>query len=199
MPFPFQYPARPHERQHGPRGYRTPESYRPWLRDEFAFRCVYCLRREQWDRSLSMEVEHFQPTSQSPEQHLTYDNLLYACPHCNRAKGSQAVPSPERSFIEDHVEVQSDGTIVGHSSEARSIIEKLRLNSAAMVHFRRMWLEIIALAARFEPELFQQLMGFPDDPPDLSSLRPPEGNSRPAGVTRSHFARRERGELMVEY
>jgi hypothetical protein len=24
------------------------ESYRPWLRDEFAFRCVYCLTRETW-------------------------------------------------------------------------------------------------------------------------------------------------------
>ena len=199
MSIPFQYPTRAHERQHGPQGYRQPDSYRSWLRDEFAFRCAYCLRREQWDRSLSMEVEHFQPTSQSPDQRLTYDNLLYACPHCNRAKSLQVVASPERAFIEDNVEVQSDGTIVGHSPEARSIIEKLRLNSAAMVHFRRTWLEIIALSARFEPELYQQLMGFPDDLPDLSSLRPPAGNTRPEGITRSHFAQRERGELPDEY
>ena len=47
----FRYPAVPHARRHGPRGYADAESYRPWLRDEFTFRCVYCLFREQWGRS----------------------------------------------------------------------------------------------------------------------------------------------------
>ena len=42
----FTYPAQPHNRRHGPQGYSALESYRPWLRDEFAFRCVYCLTRE---------------------------------------------------------------------------------------------------------------------------------------------------------
>ena len=34
----------------GPRGYSEHENYRPWLRDEFAFRCVYCLARERWHK-----------------------------------------------------------------------------------------------------------------------------------------------------
>ncbi len=46
MTTPFRYPDGPHQRRHGPRGYASYESYRPWLRDEFAFRCVYCLTRE---------------------------------------------------------------------------------------------------------------------------------------------------------
>jgi hypothetical protein len=46
----FTYPAQPHIRRHGTRGYAALESYSPWLRDEFAFRCVYCLLREQWGR-----------------------------------------------------------------------------------------------------------------------------------------------------
>ena len=142
-----------------------------------------------------MEVEHFQPTSLSPQQHLNYDNLLYACARCNRAKGFQSIPSTERSFIDANIKVQSDGTIVGYSPDALSLIEKLRLNGASMVHFRRIWLEIIALAARFDPELHNQLMGFPDDLPDLSLLRPPDGNSRPEGIEKSYFVRRERGEL----
>lgn len=39
----FTYPRRPHVRRHGPRGYRAYQSYKPWLRDAFEFRWVYCL------------------------------------------------------------------------------------------------------------------------------------------------------------
>ena len=41
----FTYPRSRHIRRHGPHGYRDYRSYKPWLRDEFAFRCVYCLWR----------------------------------------------------------------------------------------------------------------------------------------------------------
>jgi hypothetical protein len=43
---PFDYPAQPHVRRHGPIGYATAESFQPWVRDEFSFRCVYCLRQD---------------------------------------------------------------------------------------------------------------------------------------------------------
>ena len=44
----FAYPERPHIRKHGPSGYEDYRSYKDWLRDEFTFRCVYCLERERW-------------------------------------------------------------------------------------------------------------------------------------------------------
>jgi hypothetical protein len=44
----FNYPDPRSGRRHGPVGYASYRSYRPWLRDEFTFRCVYCLKREQW-------------------------------------------------------------------------------------------------------------------------------------------------------
>ena len=44
----FQYPRSALIRRHGPRGYADYVSYKPWLRDEFLFRCVYCLSRERW-------------------------------------------------------------------------------------------------------------------------------------------------------
>jgi hypothetical protein len=44
----FQYPRQAHVRRHGPLGYVNYQSYKPWLRDEFEFRCVYCLWRERW-------------------------------------------------------------------------------------------------------------------------------------------------------
>jgi hypothetical protein len=42
-------------------------------------------------------------------------------------------------------------------------------------------------------------MGFPDDLPDLSRLRPPGGNSRPEGIEESYFAQRQRGESPAFY
>jgi hypothetical protein len=44
----FDYSQPQEERRHGPANYAAYESYRPWLRDEFDFRCVYCLKRETW-------------------------------------------------------------------------------------------------------------------------------------------------------
>lgn len=44
----FRYPKDLQRRRHGPRGYLRYESYKPWLRDEFRFRCTYCLCRERW-------------------------------------------------------------------------------------------------------------------------------------------------------
>lgn len=44
----WAYPATPHVRRHGPLGYKDYQSFKPWLRDEFTFRCVYCLLRERW-------------------------------------------------------------------------------------------------------------------------------------------------------
>jgi hypothetical protein len=39
----FTYPHSFHVRRHGPCGYHDYRAYKPWLRDKFEFRCVYCL------------------------------------------------------------------------------------------------------------------------------------------------------------
>ena len=57
----FNYPETPHTRRHGPQGYAGYDSFRPWLRDEFSFCCVYCLVREQWGR-VSGEFNRFSAT-----------------------------------------------------------------------------------------------------------------------------------------
>jgi hypothetical protein len=196
---PFVYPAQQHVRRHGPQGYQDIESFRPWLRDEFSFRCVVCLRREAWDRAVSMEIDHFQPIKQVPELRLDYDNLLYACSRCNAAKGAQQLPDPTKTLLEGSVTVQADGQIVGHTDEARRLILALRLNGPDAVHFRRLWIEIVTMAARFGTDLYGCLMGYPDDLPDLARLRPPAGNARPEGISQSSFARRQRNELPVIY
>lgn len=74
----------------------------------------------------------------------------------------------------------------------------LCLNSPAQVPWRRTWIRIIEFAKERDPQLFRDVMGYPDDMPNLRRFRAPE-NTRPEGVVDSYFARRERGELPDVY
>lgn len=116
----FEYPRQPHERRHGPQGYRDYQSFGPWLRDEFGFRCVYCLQREAWGRRIgAFELDHFHPTSAAPDLELEYDNLVYACSCCNSIKQSLSVPNPDQMAFGDLVEVFNDGTIAPNEANQR--------------------------------------------------------------------------------
>ena len=196
----FDYPSGPHLHIHGPRGYADNDSYRPWLRDEFRFRCVYCLSREQWGRvSGEFDLDHFVSQKARPDLVANYDNLVYACARCNLAKASQRVPDPLAVLTLETVWVLPDGALEGRSNDAKSLILKLDLNSPRMISWRLIWMRIVELAQRNDKTLHRRLMGFPGDLPDLARLRPPGGNSRPAGVLQSHFARASRGKLPPTY
>jgi hypothetical protein len=200
MTAPFTYPAQPHVRRHGPRGYADYESYRPWLRDEFAFRCVYCLLREMWGPFRgNYALDHFLPLASRPELAREYDNLLYGCVSCNLGKGSRETPDPFACLLDSVVQVSEDGSIHASTPPARKLIEQLGLNRPRLREFRELWIRIVRLAARHDAALYQRLMGYPADLPDLSPLRPPDGNTRPEGVAGSHLARRQRGELPDTY
>jgi hypothetical protein len=196
----FLYPGAPHIRRHGPCGYVDVESYRPWLRDEFTFRCVYCLYREQWGRvKAGFSLDHFLPLSVHPEHQRRYDNLLYACAACNRSKGAALLPDPTQVLLDGAVRVHEDGSIQGMTREARRIIRLLGLDGREETEARLLWIGIIALAQRSDPALYQRLMGFPEDLPDLRRLRPPGGNARPAGVARCFHAQKRAGTLPATY
>ena len=84
---PVRYPKRPHVRRHGPAGYDDVESFRPWLRDEFQFRCVYCLEREVWTKPVAaFDIDHHAAVGGNPGLQFDYDNLLYVCHSCNLSK-----------------------------------------------------------------------------------------------------------------
>lgn len=196
----FDYPESRASRRHGPRGYSQYESYRPWLRDEFSFRCVYCLRRERWGQVTGeFELDHFVSQATSPEASADYENLVYACGRCNRVKLDQAVPDPFATLTAKQVWVHPDGTLRAETDEANRLILQLDLNSPRLVAWRLMWMRIVQLAAERDPELLEDLMGYPADLPNLVSLRPPEGNSRPQGIQESWLAQRERGQLPSTY
>jgi hypothetical protein len=197
---PFDYPAMPHVRRHGPQGYADYGRFLPWLRDEFAFRCVFCLRREQWGRAAAeLEIDHFLAVAQRPDLRLFYDNLLLVCPICNAVKGPRPLPDPCQVLTASAVTVDERGVIHGHTREARRLIRRLALDKQPAQEFRLMWNRIVANARRFDPALYRQIMGFPKDLPDLRRLKPPGGNTRPDGIAESWLARRERSELSTTY
>ena len=197
---PFPYPARPQERRHGPRGYADHGSFRPWLRDDFHFRCVYCLLREQWGRARgTFGIDHFLPVALHPERSLVYDNLVNCCLACNDAQGKRVIPDPCQYLVDGAVTVRHDGSLSVRTREARRIVAKLGLDDRETRAFRALWLGIIDMAERYDPPLYRRLMGYPDDLPNRARLRPPGGNSRPDGVALSCWARRKEGLLPTTY
>lgn len=170
-------------------GYADYSSFRPWLRDEFAFRCVYCLKRETWSHVVGeFDLDHFCPQVVRPDLAVQYENLVYACCRCNALKGATTVDDPFAVLIAGRIRSQPDGSVEPLDRSARRIEQILDLNSPRMIQWRLRWMRIVALAETHDPELWRELTDVPKDLPDLSQLKPPEGNSRPDGINESWFA-----------
>lgn len=196
----FEYSSSPHVRRHGPAGYKVYGSYRDWLRDEFTFRCVYCLYREQWDnRGGTFHVEHFIPTAVDPSGEREYSNLLYACPTCNVAKQAiLGLPDPCQVAFHDCLRVMADGRVAALNPEGERLKQVLRLDSERAVRARYRWMRDLEALEKNDPGLYAEYMGFPDDLPDLRSRHAPE-NTKPDGEANCYYALRERGELPAIY
>jgi len=195
----FDYPAAKAERRHGPSGYSSYKSYRPWLRDEFLFRCAYCLKREMWGQITSeFELDHFQPQSISPDLRFDYLNLVYSCRRCNAIKLDQSIDDPLLLLTQEHAVILPDGSLKAESVATIRLIQQLDLNSPTLIRWRQMWIRIVQLAAERDPKLYLQLVGFPDALPNLRRLKPPN-NSRPEGVDESCHAKRLQGSLPMIY
>jgi hypothetical protein len=197
---PLCYPSTRLERMHGPRGYSHYERYRSWLRDEFKFRCIYCLRREKWSpRRGAFHIDHFIPQAKDPNAILEYDNLLYSCHSCNLAKLGSSIEDPCEHLISSTVVVHPDGRIEAHSKEARRIVEKLQLDAPDYEEYRFLILDTFHRLCSDPVKLSLLLMGYPDDLPDLRRLQPPDGNFRPTGLDSSCFELKRRGLLPSHY
>ena len=184
---PFRYPKTPLRRKHGPVGYSKYQHYRPWLRDEFDFRCVYCLKREQWVfQDGDFELDHQVAQSISPELCREYRNLVYACANCNARKGAKWLPAPEKVAYGACMEVLHDGRIVHHNDDGERLIDELALDSEKLTAKRYQWIRSIHSHQEHDWSLFLLWMGFPKDLPDLENVNPqPKDNSQPQGITES--------------
>ena len=199
LPPPFAYPSRPHVRRHGPQGYSEYGQYRNWLRDEFSFRCIYCLRRETWLMTRrDFELDHFLPKSEHPDVGRDYDNLVYACRECNGTKAVKFLPSPEVVAYGECLFVDQDGEIHARDERGKTIIEALHLDAPQYTCLRRRIMETIA-EARQGSKTLKWCLGYPDNLPNLSAEKKPKANKRPDGIHESHYERKLRHELPEYY
>jgi HNH endonuclease len=205
---PFAYSKSPHIRKHGPFGYVNYETYKDWLRDEFSFRCVYCLDRERWYPTghASFGVDHILPKGEAEYANLVcdYDNLLYACNQCNSSKRDELLLNPCADVFGEHLSIGDDGEIVGLTREGKELVDILRLDLRDRTEDRRIHLLIAAMFRR-QPDnveirdLYLREFGYPDDLPELGALRPRGGNTKPAGIDQTHQRQRQAGNLPIAY
>lgn len=197
----FDYPPIRETRRHGPDGYGPEyESYRDWLRDEFSYRCAFSLIRENWiGKKAHFHIDHLIPQSEDVSLILEYDNLVYLTASMNLTKsGKRGLPSPQDVNLSESLRVHTSGNRRGEiealTFEGALLIQTLRLDNEDMTSERQKWLAILESVARNDEPWFRNLVGFPEDIPNLNAKRPPS-NSKPEGIEESAFALRERGEL----
>src|SRR3990170_75943 len=81
------------ERRHEPSSSHYTR-YRPCLRWEFGFTCAFCLLHETdliehgISRTGLTSIEHHIAQSEAPFLRDRYDNCLYACRFCNKARSN---------------------------------------------------------------------------------------------------------------
>jgi hypothetical protein len=200
----FQYPLQVHLRRHGPLGYLNYQSFKPWLRDEFQFRCVYCLWRERWHAvgEDTFGVDHLQPRAEAPNRICDYDNLVYACCRCNSVKiDARRVLDPCEEPFGDHLEVSPDGAIQGLTLRGRELIETCQLARPRIIEARRRLLILFhILHESNDPRsaaLLAHYFSYPDNLPMLSfcalqAATPDQTESRIAQTNKRASARYRR-------
>jgi hypothetical protein len=201
-PHPFAYPPGVHVRRHGPAGWADYSRYRPWLRDEFCFRCVYCLNRERWiDTRRGYQIDHFVPQKLRPDLRADYDNLLYLCAACNNLKGATLLPDPCATALADCLRFHDNGCVeplAANSDVGERLIEVLELDQPELIEYRRSKIGAVRSHAIHDRQLYLHEMGFPSNLPDLSKDPPPR-NTRPGGVSQSWFALKCAGTPVLVY
>jgi hypothetical protein len=193
----FKYPQQRHVRRHG--------SYKPWLRDDFTFTCVFCLVRERWypNGHAAFSVEHLNP-KKFGRGVLDYNNLLYACLQCNSLKRAlTGIPDPCKEVYGAHLSIDDDGIVSALTKRGAILLDTFRLNDVKRIEFRKDYLrQLKFLRVKIdEPQaaaLFRSKFGFPIDLPDLRTNTPPR-NSRPNGVHQCYYVLRELGQLPQTY
>jgi hypothetical protein len=90
----------------------------------------------------------------------------------------------------------------GQVEALNSVGEKLRqtllLNSKRNVSYRSRLIRILDALSKSDPALYAEMMGFPDDLPDLRKKKA-SSNTRPAGVLTCFFVLRENKQLSATY
>jgi hypothetical protein len=128
-----------------------------------------------------------------------YTNLLYACAACNEAKNAiLGIPDPCQIAFSECLQINSDGHAVSLNQSGEKLLQALRLDSPKNVQYRSRLMRILNALQKSDPGLYQEMMSFPTDLPDLRVKRVPS-NTKPEGTLNCHFVLREIGQLPSIY
>lgn len=178
-PHPLTYPAAI-IRKHSPCGYTDYKSYKDWLRDEFVFRCIYCLTRELWNSGGHgyFSVDHIKPQRHHPELKFIYSNLVYSCNRCNSAKRDTFLrKNPELLCTCTNITCLDTGVLEAINHDGQYIIDLLSLNYYLLIEERRRILMLYQhyISGRLSISDYCSFFGYPSDLPNLSSKKPHGG------------------------
>jgi hypothetical protein len=147
----FRYPKLRHRRKLSPGPFATYQQYKPFLREEFGHRCVYCRLADVMVGGVkAFTVDHYYSKKFYPHLETQYDNLFYACPECNRwkhtwpftARGKRLtfiIPNPCAAIMSSHLEYEG-ARVVSRSEDGARTLEVLHLNNAGRIELRELWL-----------------------------------------------------------
>lgn len=126
---------------HGER-WRTMSINKEHLMIDFSHKCAYCDDHDQYyGGSNNYHVDHFAPKATFDHLKFNYDNLLYTCPFCNRAKSDKWVGRDEHQnivgncgFIDPcfpeynkHLERNDNGEIIAKTDIGDYMYKELKL------------------------------------------------------------------------
>lgn len=136
------------ERQLSPPKYSDYSKFKPHLRIEFLYTCVYCGLFEIESASEdNFEVEHYVPQNKCMAMECDYSNLLYSCSTCNgiksgywptkeqRAQG-RYILNPCRHDVESHID-KSTSKWKGKTPEGKWNVKRFFLDSKTLESIRQ--------------------------------------------------------------
>ncbi len=117
-------------------------AYKTALRTDFSKKCGYCDASDtHFIGPRGYQIDHFAPHSIFPDLKVSYDNLVYSCAICNRAKsdtwigedsnipnnGTEGFIDPCNSNYDDQFERRQDGSISARTPLGKYMIDNLKL------------------------------------------------------------------------
>lgn len=129
----------------------TYTDWKPFLRSEGFYRCVYCSIHEGSFGGLrNFHVEHFRPKSKFAALENHYPNLFYCCAICNSFKGDEWIevdivpapivscfPDPSLTDFSSLFWLDASGTLAGKGKTGEFLAVQLFLNRPQLVIDRR--------------------------------------------------------------
>lgn len=150
----FSYQKTRHQRTQTPKEYASYKTYKPYLRKEFAARCVYCRMPDSLKGADQFGADHYRPQKIFPQLASHYGNLFYCCNRCNSRKGEywpangdvdpKFIPNPCDHLMWDHLRYRQ-AEVEARTPAGLFSLDLLDLNDPELIAYRADVLHLIEI------------------------------------------------------